>query len=154
MTLTTLLPYILQIIEDATGSKWGPLMILVSGWIVQLLSDDSRFPISLPKSWDSNVWKPVAVVVASTVQAVIAGIIQKHVDPVHAILMGLQTAMWTLGLWSLVIKAAFGGKVPTWLNYLALILPPAPTPTLGHPLGVDRDAVTLPVLPSKKETKP
>lgn len=31
MTLSALLPYILQLFQDATGSQWGPLMALVSG---------------------------------------------------------------------------------------------------------------------------
>ena len=136
VNLSALLPYILQLIEDATGSKWGLLMIAVSGWVVQLLTEDSSFPISLPKAWNSNVWKPVAVVLASAVQAVVVSVFQEHVDPVQAVLLGLKTAMWTMGLWALVIKAACGGKVPVWMNYLALILPTPPPP-------VDRDAVTL-----------
>ena len=139
MSLTTLLPYVLQIIQDATGSKWGPLMILVSGWVVQLLSEDSSFPISLPTSWNSNVWKPVTVVVASTVQAVVLSIVQGHTDPVHAILLGLRTAMWSMGIWALFIKAIYNGKPPQWLNYLSLILP---EPTV--PMNVvEREAVTL-----------
>ena len=140
MTLTVILPYILQIFEDATGSKWGPLMILVSGWIVQLLSEDSSFPISLPASWNSNVWKPVTVVVASTLQAGVLSVVQGHTDPVHAILLGLRTAMWSMGIWALFIKAIYNGKPPQWLNYLSLILPAPAAPT---PNVVEREAVTL-----------
>lgn len=121
--MTALLPYLLQLIKDATGSKWGPLMILVSSWVVQLLTQDSKFPISLPAKWNSNVWKPVVVLLASTAQAIVVSIIQQHVDPVHAILLGLRTAMWTLGLWALVIKAIYNGKPPKWMDYLAFILP-------------------------------
>lgn len=142
MTLAALLPYILQIIEEATGSKWGPLMALVAGWIVQLLSEDSSFPISLPKSWNSNVWKPVAIVLASEMQAVVVSIVQGHTDPVHTILLGLRTAMWSMGVWSLTIKAIYNGKPPQWLNTLALIFP-EPTGLPPAPAVVDREAVTL-----------
>jgi hypothetical protein len=139
VTLASLLPYILQIFQDATGSKWGPLMILVSGWVVQLLSEDSKFPVSLPARWNSNVWKPVTVVVASMVQATVVSIVRGHTDPVHAILLGLRTAMWSMGIWALFIKAIYNGKPPQWLNYLSLILP---EPTV--PMNVvEREAVTL-----------
>ena len=140
VNLSALLPYILQLIEDATGSKWGLLMIAVSGWVVQLLTEDSSFPISLPKAWNSNIWKPVAVVLASTAQAIFVSHFQKDVDWTHAILLGLRTAMWTMGLWALIVKAAYNGKPPWWANYLAFIFP---DPTLPVPT-VDRDAETLP----------
>jgi hypothetical protein len=155
MTLTAILPYILQIFEDATGSKWGPLMILVSGWIVQLLSEDSSFPISLPASWNSNVWKPVTVVVASTLQAGVLSVVQGHTDPVHAILLGLRTAMWSMGIWALFIKAIYNGKPPQWLNYLSFILPAPATPTPSVPdATVDREAVTLSEEEGKKVLGP
>ena len=143
MNLSALWPLLAQVVEAATGSKWGVLMILLSSWVVQLLSQDSKFPISLPKSWGSNQWKPVAVLVASMVQAILAGIIQKHLDPVHAILMGLRTTVWTLGGWALLIKAIYDGKPPKWMDYLALIFPePDPVQQLAS-ARVDRDAVTL-----------
>ncbi len=151
MTLTAILPYILQLIEDAVGSKWGPIMILLSGWVVQILSEDSKFPISLPASWNQNVWKPVVVVLASTAQAIVVSHFEKHMDWVHAVLLALRTSMWTMGLWALVIKAACGGKVPWWANWLAFI---------ATPPAVDRDAVTLagkdsfPKLPPQKGPEP
>ena len=139
MILTAILPYILQLLHDAMGSEWGPLMALLSGWIVQLLSEDSSFPISLPSSWNTNVWKPVAIVLASEAQAVVVSIVQGHTDPVHTILLGLRTAMWSMGVWALVIKAIYNGKPPQWLNYLSFILP-APTVPMN---AVEREAVTL-----------
>src|SRR5580658_5868545 len=136
VSLTGLLPYVLQIFQEATGSQWGPLMILISGWVVQLLSRDSKFPVSLPSSWDSNQWKPAVVVVASMVQAILVSILQKHVDPLNAVLLGLRTAMWTFGLWALIVKAAWNGKPPAWVNWCAAILP---TPTV--PMNaVEREA--------------
>ena len=156
MTLSALLPYILQLFQDATGSQWGPLMALVSGWVVQLLSQDSKFPISLPASWSTNLWKPVAIVIASEAQAVILSIVQGHSDSVHAILLGLRTAMWSMGVWALVIKAAYNGKPPQWLNYLSFIFP-APTATTN---AVEREAITLtekdqfPSLPPPKPPPP
>jgi len=141
MILTAILPYILQLLHDAMGSEWGPLMALLSGWIVQLLSEDSSFPISLPSSWNTNVWKPVAIVLASEAQAVVVSIVQGHTDPVHTILLGLRTAMWSMGVWALVIKAIYNGKPPNWLNYLSLIFP---VPTAAAPMNaVEREAVTL-----------
>jgi hypothetical protein len=139
MTLTTLLPYILQIVEDAVGSKWGPIMILLSGWIVQILTQDSKFPIQMPASWNQNVWKPVVVLLASMFQAIIASHFEKHMDWVHAVLLGLRTSVWTLGLWALIVKAAWNGQPPKWVNWLAFIATP-PQPKTN---AVDREAVTL-----------
>ena len=156
MNLTALLPYLLQLLHDAMGSEWGPLMALLSGWIVQLLSEDSSFPISLPSSWNTNVWKPAAIVLASETQAVVVSIVQGHTDPVHTILLGLRTAMWSMGVWALVIKAIYNGKPPQWLNRLSLILP-APTAPMN---AVEREAVTLagkdviPLPPPKKPPPP
>jgi hypothetical protein len=140
MNLPAILPYVLQLLQDTMGSRWGPLMVLISSWIVQLLTQDSRFPISLPASWNTNLWKPVAVLITSVAQSVVLSIVQGHSDPLHAVLLGLQTAVWTLGLWALVIKAIYNGKPPAWTNYLALIFPtPQPLPTPP----VSRTAVTL-----------
>jgi hypothetical protein len=141
MNLSAVLPYILQLLTDAMGNHWGPLMVLISSWAVQLLTQASSFPISLPASWNTNVWKPVVVVIVSVAQGVIVSIVQGHSDPVHAVLLGLQTAMWTMGLWALTIKAIYNGKPPQWLNYLSLIFPtPQPLPP---PLPVSRTATTL-----------
>ena len=137
VNLTTLLPYILQLVEDAVGSKWGPIMMLVSGWVVQILTQDSKFPIQMPASWNQNVWKPVVVVLASMVQAILVSHFEKHMDWTHAVLLGLRTAMWTMGLWALIVKAAWGGKPPKWVNWFAFIATPPKTN------AVDREAVTL-----------
>jgi len=140
VNLTTLLPYILQLVEDAVGSKWGPIMMLVSGWVVQILTQDSKFPIQMPASWNQNVWKPVVVVLASMVQAILVSHFEKHMDWAHAVLLGLRTAMWTMGLWALIVKAAWGGKPPAWVNWIAFIATP---PKSSAHVPVDRDAVTL-----------
>jgi hypothetical protein len=140
VNLTTLLPYILQLVEDAVGSKWGPIMMLVSGWVVQILTQDSKFPIQMPASWNQNVWKPVVVVLASMVQAILVSHFEKHMDWAHAVLLGLRTAMWTMGLWALIVKAAWGGKPPAWVNWFAFIATP---PKSSAHVPVDRDAVTL-----------
>ena len=139
MNLTAILPYILQLLHDAMGSAWGPLMVLISGWLVQLLSDDSKFPISMPKAWDSNQWKPAVVVIASVVQGIVVSIIQGHTDPLHAVLLGLRTAVWTLGLWSLIVKAIWNGKPPAWVNWFSAIA----TPPVAVKNVVEREAVTL-----------
>jgi hypothetical protein len=61
-------------------------------------------------------------------------------DWAHAVLLGLRTAMWTMGLWALIVKAAWGGKPPAWVNWFAFIATP---PKSSAHVPVDRDAVTL-----------
>lgn len=125
MDWSTIIQMIIAVIKDVTGHQWGLLMVLVSGWVVQLLTQDSKFPISLPASWNTNVWKPVAVVLASETQAVVWSVVHDHVAVWVAVVTGFKVAMSTLGLWSLVIKAIYDGKPPEWMNELALIFPPS-----------------------------
>lgn len=104
-----------------------PAMVLLSGWAVMLVSRDSRFPISLPASWDNDRWKPVAVVLVGQLQSSLLAV-ATGMNWKAAVLVGLKTAMWTFGLYSLVIKAIFGNKVPKLLLWLAAALPKPQTP--------------------------
>ncbi|MGA7123699.1 MAG: hypothetical protein WBY94_26580 [Polyangiaceae bacterium] len=118
-----------QASTDVTGHQWVPLMALLSTWIVQLLSRDSRFPITLPASWEDNRWKPVAIVIVSQVQAVAVAHMggQSWHD---AVILGLHTAMWSMGLWSLTVKAVWNDKAPAWVKWLAMSVPTPPSASL------------------------
>jgi len=127
---------VLQLSQDVIGQKWGLLVVALAGLTVQLLSQESRFPISMPASWNTDRWKPVAVLVAGTVYTELAAVLVDHTMTwQQAVVAGVKTSMWTYGLFALVIKAAFKGNVPKALRWIAMMLPdpkepPAPPPDL------------------------
>jgi hypothetical protein len=114
-----------QVLGDVTGHRWMPLAVLLSGWLVMLLRRDSRFPVSIPDRWSSNRWKPVVVLLASAAYGGLALMLDPAVHWQDALVLSVRSAVFTLGLYAVVIKAAFGDKVPAWLQRLALIFPPS-----------------------------
>jgi hypothetical protein len=113
MDLTT----IMQLVDDFTGHKWLPAAVVLIGWLTTLLSDTSKFPITIP-----DRWKPMAVLILgqvyATVQAVAGGVTWPH-----AVWGGLVAAFGTMGLFDVVVKAIFQGQLPKWLQWLAAIDP-------------------------------
>lgn len=106
------------------GRKWLPLIVLLIGWATRLLSDKSRFPVSVPTRW-----QPVIVLALSTLYAtgtaVVSGASWRDAA-VHAFVV----ACVTMGAFDLLVKAVFDGKEPTWLGWIALVFPkPAGTGT-------------------------
>lgn len=108
---------VLVMIQDFTGHKWLPLSIVVVGYLTMLLGDTSKLPISIP-----DRWKPVLVIGLGQVYAILDKV-QGGDSWKHAVWVGVMTAFGAMGLFDLLIKAAFDGKVPKWLQWLALIDP-------------------------------
>lgn len=125
MDIAQVLTVVGPAVRDLMGHEWVPAMVLLSTWGVALLSRDSRFPISLPASWDDNRWKPVAIVVAGQVQAGVLAVTH-GIPAMQAVGIGFRTAMWSLGLWALVVKAIYKDKLPNWLLWLSVALPKLP----------------------------
>jgi len=128
--------------------KWMALAVAVTGYLARLSKDDSRFPVSIPSRY-----RPVLVLVLGQGYAVLQAT-QNGMPWQEAIKMGLTTSVWTLGLYSLVIKALFNGTEPAWMKTLALVFPappsPAPTPA-PTPAPSQADVpVTVDQAPDKK----
>lgn len=128
MDVGAIFTYFGPLLQDLTGHRWLPAIALLSSYVVMLLSNDSRFPISMPSWWNEDRWKPVAVLVASQVQAAIVAFMPAALggggmDWKHVVILGLRSAMWSLGLWALVAKAIYKDHLPKWLLWLAMMLP-------------------------------
>jgi hypothetical protein len=86
--------------------------VLVVGVIVRLLKSDTRIPIDIPPRW-----QPVLVLGLGQLYAVLQSVVdgapwrQAAVD-------GLKVAFVSMGLFDLVVKAAFKGDSPWWLAWL------------------------------------
>ncbi len=102
--------------------EWVPAIAIVSSYVVMLLDQDSRFPVSLPANWNDNRWKPAAVLVAANVQAAIVAL-GTGMPPWQVVALGFQSTLFSYGLWALVVKAIYGGNVPKWLLWVSMALP-------------------------------
>jgi len=135
MDFGAMFTYFGPLVKDLTGHQWVPAIALVSSYVVMLLSNDSRFPISMPSWWNEDRWKPVAVLVASQVQACIVAFMPASMggggmDWGHVVLLGFKSAVWSLGLWALVAKAVYKDHLPKWLLWLAAALPDPKDPAV------------------------
>lgn len=113
-------PDLQSLIALASQHQWMPVAILVIGYIVRLSKDDSRFPVSIPERW-----RPVLVLVLGQVYAALQSV-QSGASWKVVAWHGLTTAVWTMGLYSLVMKALFNGKEPAFMKLIAMVLPPPP----------------------------
>jgi len=107
----------LQMIQDFTGHKWLPLAMVVISYLTAATSDTSKLPISIP-----DRWKPVLIVGLGQIYAVLAA----ETDGVpwqKAVWDGIVASFGAMGLFAIVFKAVFQGKVPSWLSFIAFIDP-------------------------------
>lgn len=104
---------ILAIVADLGGHKWLPLAVVVIGWLSSLTSDWSRFPVNIP-----DRWRPVVVIVLGQVYAGLSAV-AGGTPWRQALLDGFIVSFTTMGLYDLVVKAAFGDKIPRWLSWLS-----------------------------------
>lgn len=101
--------------------KWLPLAIIVIGYLTRLLTDESKFPISVPARW-----RPVVVVVLGQLYGCLM-LVQEGSTWKSVVVTGLVTSFVTMGLFDLLVKAIFNGQPPWWIDILALIFPSNPT---------------------------
>jgi len=112
-----------QILALFIAHKWMALAIVTIGYLTRLSKDDSRFPVTIPSRW-----RPVVPLVLGQVYAALVAS-QGGMPWKQAVMVGLTTSVWTLGLYALVIGALFNGNEPQWLKTLALVLPRSPSST-------------------------
>lgn len=106
---------VMNIVSLLTAHHYLPIAVIVIGYLTRLTSDMSKFPINVPTDY-----QPVVVVVLGQVYAAIVAV-SGGASWKDAVISGLATSLFTMGLFDLVIKAIFKGKEPAWLARLALI---------------------------------
>lgn len=170
MDLSSALSLLAPLLHFFQQHEWLPAIALVSSYSVMLLDGDSRFPISLPRVWNENRWKPVVVLVVSVFQAGVLAV-SNGMSPGEALALGFKAAFFSFGLWAVVVKAIYGGAVPKWLLWVSMALPkPRPfdptTPiVLGDRVGLQQGSAnaivvekveekTLPSIPSPVPASP
>jgi hypothetical protein len=109
---------ILQMIQDLTGHKWILVAIAVLGWLSAAVSTTSKLPINI-----SDRYRPLFVILVAEAYAIIVDKQQTGEAWGVAIWQGLLTACATMGLFEVAVTATFGGKLPKWMAWLALIDP-------------------------------
>lgn len=125
-----------QLVSFILEKKWLALAILVIGYITRLLSDDSKFPVSVPARFH-----PLVVTVLGQVLGALM-MIQGGASWKVAVLTGLAVSFCTMGLFDLLVKAIFNGSPPWWIDILALVFPKSsggklpPPPKVPPGLGV------------------
>lgn len=138
-----------QLYGLVVGHQWLPIVALVIGWMVAMLSSNSKFPFSVPDSWNPNRWKPVAVVVLTAafygLEWSIGGMPWEK-----AVASGVRAVFFTLGGYAVFTKAIFGGNVPQWLQVLALIFPPKPALAPRVPVFVEPSSDKVPPAPPSR----
>ena len=138
---------------------WTALFVLVIGYLVQLTSKESKFPVQI-----SPRWKPLVVAVLALLltggQAIAGGLPWRDV-----VLRGLATGFLTMGLFDLCVNAFLNGRIPAWLATLAAMTPQPPPPpsekaiSIKPPAGavvevtIPDDRPTTPALDSKGDSK-
>lgn len=105
-----LVPTLLSLFQQ---HAWMALAVLVMGFVTRVLKSDTKFPIDIPSRW-----QPVIVLVLGQayagLQAVAGGVAWKT-----AVTQGLVASFLTMGLFDLVVKAAFDGKdIPPFFTWL------------------------------------
>jgi hypothetical protein len=116
-------------VQDAVGHKWMAFAVVLATYLPAILQGKSAFPISVPASWNENRWKPVVVIVVCEASAVVLAVNYGETWQ-HAAFVGLKAAIWTMGLWAVVVKAIFKDNPPKWLEAIAFVFTP-PKPKIG-----------------------
>jgi hypothetical protein len=96
--------------------------ILVIGWLVQLTTKESSFPVFIAPRY-----RPLIVAVLGLVSAGLHAL-QGGLPWRQVVLQGLLTGFLTMGLYDLFINAFWNGNTPKWLAWLAFMRPQIPTP--------------------------
>jgi len=108
-----------------TSRAWMPIAILAIGYFARLCATDTKFPINIPARW-----QPLFVLALGQLYAIlvaVSGGLGWGAASVH----GLETAVWTMGLFDVLVKAIWNGTEPTWLQLVIGIVQseiPKPTP--------------------------
>jgi len=110
-----------QLLDLLTSHNYLALAVVLIGWSVQMLGPDSKFPLTIPLIAGRDP-KPLIVAVLSMAYAVVVAV-SGGSSWADALKHGALTGLLTMGLFDLVVKFAFNGNVPAWLNALALIFP-------------------------------
>lgn len=126
--------------------RWTGVAVLVIGYLVQLTSKESKFPISVAPRW-----KPLLVALLSlafaAAQAIDGGLPWRQV-----VLRGLMTGFLTMGLFDLIVNAFCNGQIPKWLAWIAVMTPQPPPPPAEKAVSIKPppDPITEPETPDAK----
>lgn len=110
-----ILDFVMQAFALLKAGGWLPLSVLVVGFVARLLKSDTKIPINIPARW-----QPFLVLFLGQAAAILTSL--EHVGaglwlPVLA--KGLFTALITMGLFDVLVKAVFNGKdLPSFLSFL------------------------------------
>ena len=94
------------------SKQWMPIAIIAIAYLVRLTSDQSKFPVFVAARW-----RPMIVIALAQVYAILAAV-QAGTTWQDAGLHGLETAVWTMGLFDVLVNAIWNGKEPPWLAFL------------------------------------
>lgn len=107
-----------------SSRAWMPVAIVVIGYLVRLTSDRSAFPINIPSRW-----QPVVVVVLGQAYGILVAVMG-GLPWGTAALHGLETAVWAMGFFDLLVKAVWNGAEPAWLQLvLGIVKAEIPQPS-------------------------
>lgn len=110
--------------------QWMPVAILVIGYAVRLTSSDSPFPVNIPARW-----RPLVVLALGQLYAILTAVLGGLPWSV-ALLHGFETAVWTMGLFDVVVNAIWNGTEPSWLQLLlGIVKTQIPQPPVERPKG-------------------
>jgi len=105
----------LQVWTLAKSHNYLALAVVVIGWLARMLKKDSRFPLTVPERW-----RPFAVVLLGLAYGALVAVSGGEPWP-EALRDGFEAALFAMGLYAVVIKAALGGNPPRFLALLALV---------------------------------
>jgi hypothetical protein len=115
-----------QLLALASAHNYLALAILTIGWVLRLLSPQSKFPVTLPLIAGRDARPLVGAVLGLTYGILVAHKAGEAWLP--AIEHGAMTGLLTLGLFDLIVKFVWNGKAPSWIDALAGVFPKAKPP--------------------------
>jgi len=128
------------------SKQWMPMAILVIGYLVRLTSQQSKFPLNIPTRW-----QPIVVLALGQVYAVMVSVSGGGAWGPSA-LHGLEVAVWTMGLFDVVVKAVWNGNTPPWLSVIwGMVQPLIPQPGVTKTTTVVAVKQTLVLPPGTKQ---
>ena len=137
------------------SKQWMPMAILVIGYLVRLTSQQSKFPLNIPTRW-----QPIVVLALGQVYAVMVSVSGGGAWGPSA-LHGLEVAIWTMGLFDVVVKAVWNGNTPPWLSVIwGMVQPLIPLPGVNKitapPAACPKcgEVPTDPELPGPRKSSP
>ena len=111
--------------------QWMPLAILLIGYLVRLTSSASTFPVNIPARW-----RPLVVLALGQLYAVLVAV-SGGLSWGAAALHGFEVAVWTMGLFDVVVNAICGGNEPAWLAVLlGIVQQEVPKPNATKPVAI------------------